>query len=138
MGKCGSYFFASVAVALLLGGCASIGEVEGRLGEEVSLRIGQSVVISGENLEITFVEVLEDSRCPKDVVCVWEGRVRLTVEINENGSSNRVMLSQPGLTDQSAVEEYGEYQLAFKVEPYPEAGEPTAADEYRLLLTVHR
>ena len=136
MWKYSFYFLASVAIALLLGSCAGTGEVKGRLGEEFSLRIDQSVVITGEDLEIRFVEVSEDSRCPKDVTCVWEGRVSAVVEISANGSLQQLKLTQPGLTEQPTREAYKEYQLTFKVEPYPQEGKEIAADEYRLLLIV--
>jgi hypothetical protein len=136
MWKYSFYFLASVSIALLLGGCAGTGEVKGRLGEEFSLRIDQSVVITGEDLEIRFVEVSEDSRCPKDVLCGWEGRVSAVVEISANGSLQQLKLTQPGLTEQPTREAYKEYQLTFKVEPYPQEGKEIAADEYRLLLTV--
>ena len=138
MWKYSFYFLASVAIALLLGGCAGTGEVKGRLGEEFSLRIDQSVVITGEDLEIRFVEVSEDSRCPKGVTCVWEGRVSTVVEISADGSSQQLKLIQPGLTEKPSRETHKEYQLTFKVEPYPEEGKEIAADEYQLVLIVKR
>ena len=133
-----SYLLASFVTLLLLVGCAGNAEFRSRLGEEFSLRIGQSVVITGEDLEIRFVEVSEDSRCPKDVICVWEGRVTAVVEISTGGSSQQLNLSQPGLTDAPAREKYGGYELIYKVEPYPEKAEvEIAAEEYRLLIVVN-
>ncbi len=129
---------ASVAIVLVLGSCAGNGEVKTSLGQEFSLSIGQSVVITGEDLEIRFVEVSEDSRCPKDVTCVWEGRVIALVEISADGSSQQLKLTQPGLTEQYVMETYKDYQLTFKVEPYPEEGKEIAADEYRLLLIISK
>lgn len=129
---------ASVAIVLVLGSCADNGEVKASLGQEFSLSIGQSVVITGEDLEIRFVEVSEDSRCPKDVTCVWEGRVIALVEISVDSSSQQLKLTQPGLTEQYAMETYKDYQLTFKVEPYPEEGKEIAADEYRLLLIISK
>ncbi|HAU21136.1 MAG TPA: hypothetical protein DCS24_00825 [Erythrobacter sp.] len=35
-----------------------------------------------DNVSITPVEVLEDSRCPIEAECVWEGRVRLKAQID--------------------------------------------------------
>ena len=32
----------------------------------------------------TIKEILSDSRCPKDVQCVWEGQVELVISIYEN------------------------------------------------------
>jgi hypothetical protein len=42
-------------------------------------RIGETVVIGG--YRVTPVSVLEDSRCPARVACVWSGQVRLQVRI---------------------------------------------------------
>ena len=107
------------------------------MGEEFSLHIGESLVITGEDLDIKFVEVSEDSRCPKDVTCVWEGRVTAVVEISTGGSSQQLSFSQPGLTDAPARKKHGGYELTYKIEPYPEKAEvEIAADEYRLLLIV--
>jgi len=129
----------ALAVALLAG-CSD--RVESGLGEEFSLAIGQSASITGEDLEVTFLDVVEDSRCPRDVVCVWEGRVTCSVEFVSPASGGQdgdtVMLTQPGLTDEAAVETYQDYRIAFWVIPYPEANTPVPRDEYRLFLTITR
>jgi len=138
MSKYSISLLASIAIALLLGSCAGTGEVKAQLGEEFSLRIGQSAIIAGENLQIKFEEVSEDSRCPKNVTCVWAGRVSCVVGITVNDSSYRMALIQPGMTDQYATETYEDYQFTFNVEPYPEADKVIAADEYRLLLIVSK
>ena len=138
MWKYSFYILASIAIVLLLAGCTGIGEVKTSLGQEVSLSIGQRALITGENLEIRFEEVVEDSRCPKNVNCIWEGRVSAVVEISTGDSSQQLKLTQPGLTDQHTMETYKDYQLTFKVEPYPEEGKEIAADEYRLLLIVSK
>lgn len=132
------YFWAFFIPVLLLAGCSGTDDVKARLGEEISLHIGQSVVITGEDLEIRFVEVSEDSRCPKDVICVWEGRVVAVIEITSGNSPQQLKLIQPGLTEEPAAETHQEYQLTFKVEPYPEAATELAADGYTLVLIVDR
>lgn len=107
------------------------------LEKEFILYIDESVVIAGEDLRMKFVEVSEDSRCPKDVTCIWEGRVTAVIEISTDGSSQQLELSQPGLTDAPARETYEGYEITYRVEPYPEKAEvEIAADEYRLLLIV--
>ena len=107
------------------------------LDEEFILYAGESVAIAGEDLRMKFVEVSEDSRCPKDVTCIWEGRVTAVVEISMDGSSQQLELSQPGLTDAPARKTHQGYELACRVEPYPEKAEgEIAADEYRLVLIV--
>jgi len=47
-------------------------------------------------------------------------------------------LTQPGLTSEYALDEYEEYELAFHVTPYPEAGKTIAKDAYRLHLIISK
>lgn len=138
MRKYSLYLLASVAIFLLLAGCTGTDELKAGLGQEFTLSIGQSAQIEGESLQFSFEEVLEDSRCPTGVTCIWEGRVRLVVEITDNGSPYRMTLIQPGLSDQYASETYKEYQLTFKVNPYPELGTEITTGDYRLLLSVSK
>lgn len=37
--------------------------------------------VDGKKVSVSFVKVLEDSRCPKDVVCIWEGQARLQIDV---------------------------------------------------------
>ncbi|UCB42732.1 MAG: hypothetical protein JSV77_09805 [Dehalococcoidales bacterium] len=125
------------AVLLSVGSACGPGDVEADLGEEFSLAIGKKAVITGEDLEIRFKEVSEDSRCARDVVCPWEGRVKCLLEITSDGVSEEITLTQPGLTDQPAQEFYRGYVFTFNVEPYPEEAEKQIkSSEYRLVLTV--
>jgi len=112
--------------------------VEAELGEEFSLAIGQKAIITGENLEIRFKEVSEDSRCARDVICVWEGRVVCLLEVTGGGVSEEITLTQSGLTDQPAQEYRQGYIFTFNIEPYPEEAEkPIKCSEYRLRLTLN-
>ena len=52
---------------------------------QIAIRIplGETVMIDSYRVE--FVAVLEDSRCPEDVVCVWAGQAKVKVLISEAG-----------------------------------------------------
>lgn len=113
-------------------------EVYANLGEEFSLSIGQTANIKGQALQITFEDVIEDSRCPSDVTCIWAGRVSCIIKLAEGSSQYRMVLTELGLNAQYASETYREYQLAFHVRPYPEAGQSIRRDEYRLQLVVSK
>jgi len=106
------------------------------LGQEFSLAVGQGALITGEGLGIKFVEVLEDSRCPKGATCIWEGKVDVIIELTDGGSSYQMTLSQPGLSDQYSSETYKGYKFSFNVNPYPEADKQISPDEYRLSLII--
>ncbi len=129
-------------VALLLAAAACGGGQDAAtvdLGEESVLAIGESVRVAGEGLEIAFAAVTEDSRCARDVTCIWEGRVVAAVEVTLDDETQALDLAQPGLTDHPATVDFQGYLFSFAVEPYPEtAGVPISEGEYRLHLTVSR
>ncbi|MDC7995093.1 hypothetical protein [Altibacter sp. HG106] len=47
----------------------------------IKIPLGNTTTIQG--ISLTFLEVLEDSRCPEDVTCVWAGRARVLVRVQE-------------------------------------------------------
>lgn len=82
---------AGLLVTLACGGgqdAATVG-----LGEKSVLAIGESARVAGESLEIVFVAVTEDSRCARDVTCIWEGRVVAAVEITLGGGTESLDLT---------------------------------------------
>ncbi len=108
------------------------------IGEDFSLHIGESASIKGEELQVRFLEVTEDSRCPRGVTCIWEGRAGCLVEITYRGSLDSVVLTEPGLTNFPPEQSFHEYKLSYHIEPYPQAGAEIAEDEYRLHLKISK
>jgi hypothetical protein len=138
MWKRSLYFLVFLCVVLAASSCSRPNDVQVLLNEELCLSIGQHASVTGEDLAVTFEEVTEDSRCPSDVTCVWAGRVSCVLELTHPGSSDRMTLTEPGLTSEYTREEYEEYELAFHVTPYPEAGKKIANDTYRLHLIISK
>ena len=70
--------------AVALAACGRDGATA-NLDEPIQLAPGQSAVFKGEQLEVTFVEVGADSRCPTDVTCFWQGTVTVRLAIRSKG-----------------------------------------------------
>ena len=51
-----------------------------------SLPLGKSATVTGSPSRITFTTVREDSRCPTNVVCVWEGDAKIEITVSRNGA----------------------------------------------------
>ena len=124
------------ATAALPAGCVSKVDVEAELGQKFSLSFGDTVEIKGEQLEITFAEILEDSRCASDVTCIWEGRVRCRLDVLYEGTHYKVILTQPGLSYDYENGIFQNYSLSFKIEPYPLSDVTLSAGDYYIYLTV--
>jgi hypothetical protein len=126
-----------MALATATAGCTGTPtSVQVNLDQEVSLSVGQTAVVQSQQLKIHFVEVVNDSRCPGDVQCFWQGEANCLVEITLAKSVQRLVLTQPGLTTGPAAQDFNGYELRFTLEPYPQSGRTTAKGDYRLHLTI--
>ena len=52
------------------------------IGEAFVLRVGETVTVQSDGLTVELVEIVEDSRCPEDVTCVWQGRALVRVIVS--------------------------------------------------------
>lgn len=127
-----------IAAAAVLPACTGApAAVSAGLGQEFSLPLGQEAVITGEDLRIAFNDVVEDSRCPQDVTCVWEGRAIAAVTITYQNTPSSVVLTEPGLTD-GAEDTFQGYGIVFHLEPYPRSGQTIAKEDYSLRMTISK
>jgi hypothetical protein len=97
--------------------------VSATLGKAFELQVGQAATLTAEDLNITFDSITEDSRCPVNVGCVWEGRATVVITISKNGRTHGTpALSLYGLnrpTEESTKSVPG-YLISFvKLDPYP-------------------
>lgn len=130
-----------IAVTLLIGLATSLAACSNQpagttaeIGQESILEPGQKVLYSDESLEIRFVEVVNDSRCPTGVQCIWAGEVSVKIEINYQDQQKSMVLTQSGSSDAQTL--FLDYTIAFAIQPYPEAQKPIKAKDYRLHLVV--
>ncbi len=59
---------------------------------DFSLKKGETKFISKE-LSLKFVDVIEDSRCAKDVQCIWEGRAIISATLTDRDKVNSIKLT---------------------------------------------
>jgi len=88
---------------------------------QVTVKPGESVKLTPDGkLQIKFIEVLKDSRCPANVVCVWAGRVRVKVQVTYNGMDRgeyELILEGDNTNANVIIEEFN-LQLV-SLDPYP-------------------
>jgi hypothetical protein len=126
-----------VLLTSFLSGCATPSEIKTGWGEEASLKAGQTVVIEGGKLNIEFLEVVEDSRCPRNVTCIWQGQAVCSLQITPaDGSMYNLDVTEPGLSEGFSEAVFQDYLIYFHLKPYPERGGEITKDEYRLDLAA--
>jgi hypothetical protein len=79
-----------------------LARLDRELGAEgiVSAGIGETADL-GDGLRVRPLEVIEDSRCPLDVTCVWAGRLRLRASVS--GHEHELTLGEPLTTPNGVV-----------------------------------
>jgi len=124
-----------VAVAALLigGGLGIMAQSEG----ELVIKIGTPETLKGPDITVRFLEVVEDSRCPKGVDCVWAGRAVIKVELAKPGNEAREFVLEAGNEGSTAV--FAGYTVRLRsLSPYPEAEKQIAPENYRAALRIER
>lgn len=58
---------------------AATDEPERLFDVEVALDLKEGMFVREAGIAVRFEEVLEDSRCPEDVECVWQGNARILI-----------------------------------------------------------
>ncbi len=87
------------------------------------ISIGQTTTI--ENTKIVFNAVIEDSRCPTNVNCIWAGRAKVLVTVTEKGKEavqKEVILGEtkPGENaDKTIFQSNGQTFMVSELKPYP-------------------
>jgi len=80
---------------------------------------------------LTFIGIVEDSRCPADAMCIWQGRAVALFEYA--GEQYEMVYLGHDAIDGSLP---GYNVIIHDVQPYPLASIPTADEDYRLTVTV--
>ncbi len=57
------------------------------VGETFSVKVGESVAVTGAGLSVTFTSLVSDSRCPSGVQCIQAGNAVITVTVTRPGSA---------------------------------------------------
>ena len=114
------------------------GTLPALLNVPFTLAPGQTARIESEGMDIRFVNVTGDSRCPQGVECIWAGQVTCAMEITKNNIKNQVTLTDSAGSGAATGQDFQNYHIFFSVTPSPVAGKLINGNDYRLTLTVNQ
>jgi hypothetical protein len=137
-----SRFWKLVAVAVSVGACQNNRspaptQQQGQAStREVTLRVGETTFV--ENIEIRFGGVLEDSRCPVDVACVWAGNAQAALGVGPRrgtqGPTEQVLLNTT--EGVQSGESWGLRVTLVDLTPAPRSTHPIPPENYLIRLKV--
>ncbi|MCH7653293.1 MAG: PKD domain-containing protein, partial [Chloroflexi bacterium] len=119
-------------------GGSDIGDVI-RSGQTVDVRYGTTLYLDHLGLELNIAEVLEDSRCPADVLCIWAGRARVLIGVTSQGEDlGRHELGLEGGSESSGAATIGDFEMRLvALDPYPGTTDgEIQRDEYTASLLI--
>jgi hypothetical protein len=121
-----------LGLSFFLAGCASGGDnVTKMLGEEVSLRPMESAYVGSESFFLRFEEVVSDSRCPSDVVCIRAGEA--VVRVSAGASRDSYTFAVPSWSSAEHPHNHviDGYQVELlSVQPHPRSDEAINPADY--------
>jgi hypothetical protein len=110
-----------------------------RLNHDFKLKVGQRANLKGTNLQIKFLAVESDSRCPSDVKCVWAGNAAVQFQLSSGRSNKTVTLNTGrGGAFVSEVEYRGYKVTLIDLSPYPRSDRQVAARNKTATLIVSK
>ena len=97
---------------------------EAILDRDFKIKYGQELTVKGEDLKVKFVSLLDDSRCPANVTCIWEGDAHIQIGVRRaNAEESKMELHTNARFNQAG--KYQRYVIRLvALDPYPgtEAG----------------
>jgi hypothetical protein len=106
-----------------------------QLGQEFELKINQEAVIEGEGLAVVFESVLEDSRCPEGVDCIWSGNAKIRIRSSKQKQAPASIELNTHIEPKSSS--YLDYEIKLvALKPRPKADKPVQSNEYKAALII--
>lgn len=115
------------------------GDTSFKLNDTLELAINKSAINNENQLTISIDSVLNDSRCPSDVVCIWAGNAEVRfLFINDGEETKFVLNSHAGNNFVSDTLIYGYYIQLVNLKPYPVSTKAISNDEYVAELLIKK
>ncbi|WP_370896980.1 hypothetical protein [Chryseobacterium gossypii] len=113
-------------------------------GEIIYFNEGENRFLKDYEMNVTFKGISEDSRCPKDVNCIWAGVAVAQVEVM--GTATRPMVLNLATMDNAGKNyhqsaDFNGYTISLEeLTPFPtsEAGTQTLKGKYKIGIVIRK
>jgi hypothetical protein len=126
-----------LVVALLAFGCEDNDSPTQPSPTSMSVTLAPGTQTNALGLTVLFEQVVSDSRCPADALCISPGDAQVAVTLSLGGVGSRYDLFANDATRRRVTYQGYEVELS-TLQPYPLASRPTDPTAYRLTLLVTR
>ena len=106
-------------------------------GQPFQLKITKSAKVVNGDLRLTLTGIPEDSRCPEDANCIWEGQVRLFVDAAVPAKKESIEFKIEKSKMGKVSRNFQNYSITVvKVEPMTKAGLRIPKEDYVVTFLV--
>ena len=70
--------FLTLILTFVFGGFVA---AKAQTNQQVKVLINKQKIVTKDKLTITFVSLIEDSRCPTDTNCIWAGNAKIKIQV---------------------------------------------------------
>lgn len=106
------------------------------LRQNIELNVGDCVS-DDAGLKVCIDSVSDDSRCPSDVVCIWEGNAAVNVSFTINSIKHELSLNTNNSANFPSDTTVQQYHIQLKeLTPYPISTSTINQKDYKATLVV--
>ncbi len=122
--------------------CSSQKNQPFELGKPFTLHYGETAQwATDETIRIRFDSILDDSRCPQGVQCVWAGRAIAAITFFQNGEmqNGALVMGDPAGTNYSNQATFGDFTVTLiQVRPHLVAEQQILQKDYSVELDIEK
>lgn len=108
---------------LLMANCKTQTQSEPQKSDgTITVAVNKKVTIPDSKISIEFQQISEDSRCPANVTCVWEGIAIVNLKMSNGKENKDIQFATRNFEPKNAVKSlnYDGYNITLQdVKPYP-------------------
>lgn len=120
--------------AIILG---SLQPAQARRDEQFKIQVNQTKRVLRNKLTVKFVALVEDSRCPVDVTCVWSGNAKVRIQVGKSNGAMKTFEINTNL--QPKTISYAGYEIKLvNLDPKPRTNVRINRDGYTATFSVNK
>jgi hypothetical protein len=125
---------ATVLFSITFVQCTKHQPCDGRQTSDV-YRIGERYCL-GEH-EYIEIDSIEDSRCPTDTDCIWEGKINMYIYLFAHNTLHDAVLSVPNTGKSATIPDIFGYDFTVdSITPYPKETELIPQNSYKIYMKI--
>ena len=106
------------------------------LNQEVVIENGKTLQNLTEDISITMVSVVEDSRCPTEVDCVWEGDANVRFSFKTGANAHEINLHTTLNPKDTTI---GKFNISLqRLDPHPANTDAIPQNAYKATIVVSK